>query len=85
MWVPMEHRKHWEEFCHEYHACGHPVYFVNHVWYRNNVMEHARRQEEHREGEARGHHDRDGEQGRYRHGHDEDESEHGHGHGHGRD
>jgi hypothetical protein len=49
LWVPLEHRKHWERYCGEYRACGHPVYFVNHVWYRNNVM--ARREE--RRGEFR--------------------------------
>jgi hypothetical protein len=57
LWVPLEHRKHWERYCHEYHAGGHPVYFVNHVWYRNNVMA--------RQGHPQGHEDdRHGEHGR---------------------
>jgi hypothetical protein len=51
LWVPLDHRKHWEKHCHEYHACGQPVYFVNHDWYKNNVLAHAPRQE--------GHHDQD--------------------------
>ena len=68
LWVPPEHRQHWERYCREYHACGHPVYFVNHDWYNKHVLardarpevrhederyrEHAYREEEH------GHHDR---------------------------
>ncbi len=52
LWVPLEHRTHWDRYCHQYHACGHPVYFVNHVWYKNNVMAHRERAE-HREGEHR--------------------------------
>src|SRR5215469_7821748 len=58
LWVPLEHRKHWDRYCEDYHACGHPVYFVNHVWYRDHVMAnrgHEGRREE--EGErGRGHH-----------------------------
>jgi hypothetical protein len=52
LWVPLEHRTHWDRYCHQYHACGHPVYFVNHVWYKNNVMAHRERAE-HREVEHR--------------------------------
>jgi hypothetical protein len=79
LWVPLEHRRHWDRYCHQYNACGHPVYFVNHVWYRDHVMAHREHAEE-RHDEGR--HDRgrgDEERGRGR-GHDEDE--HGHGHGH---
>lgn len=49
LWVPYEHRVHWEQHCEEYRACGHPVYFVNHVWYRNNVMAHRDERHERRE------------------------------------
>lgn len=49
MWVPPEHREHWERYCHEYHACGHPVYFVDHDWYQRHVMTRARGHEERRE------------------------------------
>ena len=35
LWVPLENRQHWEKHWHEYHACGHPVYFVNNEWYKN--------------------------------------------------
>jgi hypothetical protein len=38
MWVPQGHRKHWSKHCHEYAACGAPVYFVRHDWYQGNVM-----------------------------------------------
>ncbi|HEX6016743.1 MAG TPA: hypothetical protein VFZ28_01460 [Burkholderiaceae bacterium] len=38
LWVPYGHRKHWRKHCHEYNACGVPVYFVRHDWYRDHVM-----------------------------------------------
>jgi hypothetical protein len=69
LWVPLEHRQHWEKHCREYHACGHPVYFVNHVWYKNHVLAREGRPEGRRED------DRHREHGR-------SEEEHGHGHGH---
>src|SRR5262245_63453068 len=28
LWVPPGHRKQWSKHCHEYNACGAPVYFV---------------------------------------------------------
>ena len=34
MWVPQGHRKHWSKHCHDYNACGAPVYFVRHDWYK---------------------------------------------------
>ena len=33
--VPPGHEKHWREHCREYDACGRPVYFVRHDWYRD--------------------------------------------------
>lgn len=74
LWVPLEHRKHWERYCGEYHACGHPVYFVNHTWYKEHVMAH--RDEGHRE------HGREEEHGRHEghEDHDRGHDEHGHGH-----
>ncbi len=74
LWVPMEHRLHWDRYCGQYHACGHPVYFVNHVWYRNNVLAHRERYDE--RGRGRGHEGCDHEN----RGHDHED--HGHGHGH---
>jgi hypothetical protein len=38
VWVPPGHRKHWKKHCGEYNACGVPVYFVRHDWYRDHVM-----------------------------------------------
>ena len=38
LWVPQGHRKHWSKHCHEYNACGAPVYFVRHDWYNDHVM-----------------------------------------------
>jgi hypothetical protein len=61
LWVPLEHRQHWERYCRDYHACGHPVYFVNHVWYKNNVMAHRERVEERHEAHQERHEERHGE------------------------
>ena len=38
VWVPQGHRKHWSKHCHDYNACGVPVYFVRHDWYHDHVM-----------------------------------------------
>ena len=53
LWVPPEHRQHWEKHCREYHACGHPVYFVDHYWYNRNVLARGARHEEMRHDEGR--------------------------------
>jgi hypothetical protein len=37
VWVPMEHRKHWNKECRKYNACAVPVYFVRHDWYNEHV------------------------------------------------
>jgi hypothetical protein len=60
MWVPPGHRKNWGKHCHEYHACGAPVYFVRHDWYQNHVLAAAPAQGEghgrgHGEGHGKGH------------------------------
>ena len=31
--VPPGHAKKWKKHCHEYNACGQPVYFVQNNWY----------------------------------------------------
>jgi hypothetical protein len=85
LWVPLEHRKHWERYCEQYRACGHPVYFVNHVWYKNNVLarreerrEDAREDDRHREhGRSEEAHERRDER---HNGRGRDEHEHGRGH-----
>lgn len=33
--VPPGYAKHWSKHCHEYDACGRPVYFVQDRWYRD--------------------------------------------------
>jgi hypothetical protein len=53
LWVPPEHRAHWDRYCREYHACGHPVYFVHDDWYRRTVVAHPVRREEIRREEGR--------------------------------
>ncbi len=52
LWVPYGHRKHWRKHCHEYNACGVPVYFVRHDWYRDHVMVVAR-PDHHRKGKGK--------------------------------
>ncbi|HXW65456.1 MAG TPA: hypothetical protein VEK74_10250 [Burkholderiaceae bacterium] len=66
LWVPPEHQAHWREHCHEYHACGHPVYFVHHDWYREHVLAERHREErrEERRGEERDRRDYERERGR---------------------
>ncbi|MFO1219794.1 MAG: hypothetical protein U1E89_15610 [Burkholderiaceae bacterium] len=56
MWVPPGHRRDWRRHCHEYGACGVPVYFVRHDWYQNNVMvaRDGRRVDERDRGHDRG-------------------------------
>jgi hypothetical protein len=75
LYVPREHQEHWREHCREYHACGHPVYFVHHDWYRDHVMaEHRGEGYEH----GRGHEEREQEHGRGRdRERDRDESDRG--------
>jgi hypothetical protein len=53
LWVPPEHRQHWGRYCRQYHACGHPVYFVDHDWYKRTVIAHPVRHEELRHDEVR--------------------------------
>ncbi|MCG3188591.1 MAG: hypothetical protein LKCHEGNO_00667 [Burkholderiaceae bacterium] len=59
LWVPYDHRKHWRRYCHQYGACGVPVYFVRHDWYRDHVM-------------VAGHGEHRGKGKRHRRGHDDD-------------
>jgi hypothetical protein len=58
LWVPPEHQKHWEKHCREYHACGHPVYFVDHAWYTDHVLARASRPEGRHEDERHREHGR---------------------------
>lgn len=36
--VPPGHAKHWKNYCHEYHACGERVYFVQDSWYEREYV-----------------------------------------------
>jgi hypothetical protein len=82
LWVPLEHRQHWDRHCREYHACGHPVYFVNHVWYKNHVLAREGRPEGRHEDERRGERGRaEEEHGRHK-GHDDEDRGHDRGRGH---
>ena len=82
LWVPPEHRQHWEKHCHEYHACGQPVYFVNHVWYKNHVLAREGRPQGRHADERHGEHGRaEEERGRHK-GHDDEDRGHDHGRGH---
>jgi hypothetical protein len=56
--VPPGQERHWRDHCREYDACGRPVYFVQHDWYRNVYA-------------RRGEHDRHDERGDERGGRDE--------------
>jgi len=61
--VPPGHAKHWSKHCHEYNACGQPVYFVQDHWYNNEYVpryreSHGRGHSEHHAGyveEGHGH------------------------------
>ena len=54
--VPPGHEKHWKKHCHEYNACGRPVYFVRDDWYNNEyVRQHRHEDEGH--GHEHGRHD----------------------------
>ncbi len=58
--VPPGHAKHWRKHCHEYDACGQPVYFVRDDWY-NDVYVPGKRdrremdRREHGKGHGKGH------------------------------
>jgi hypothetical protein len=58
VWVPPGHRKNWSKHCREYNACGVPVYFVRHDWYRDHVMVAANEgqvEHEHEHGNGKSH------------------------------
>ena len=85
--VPPGHAKHWKHHCHEYHACGERVYFVQDGWYeREYVPRYAERHDRgydrrdyYRDERRRDDYRRDD----YRRGDDDDRGRsHDHGHGH---
>lgn len=70
MRVPPGHAKHWKKHCHEYNACGRPVYFVQNDWYNDVYSPYYRKQH--------GKHDRDDDRHEQGKGHGKDN---GHGRG----
>jgi len=60
--VPPGHAKNWRKHCHEYNACGRPVYFVRSAEYEPGY------QPEH-EHHGHGHHDEDGDDQGHGHHH----------------
>ena len=86
--VPPGHARNWRRYCHEYHACNRPVYFVRSQEYEPEYQRHYADHERERDQERRRweDHERDQERG-HEHGNwrDDGEREHGHGHGHGHD
>jgi hypothetical protein len=69
--VPPGHAKHWDKHCHEYHACGQRVFFVQDRWY-NDVYVPAYRE---RHGGGKHHEGGEG------HGQGGGHGNSGHGHG----
>lgn len=41
--VPPGHEKNWRKHCHQYDACGRPVYFVRNDWYNDVYVPHHRK------------------------------------------
>src|SRR5215475_2655644 len=39
--VPPGHAKNWRKYCHEYHACNRPVYFVKSAEYEPDYHKHG--------------------------------------------
>ena len=71
--VPPGHAKHWKKHCHEYNACGEPVFFVRDDWYNREYVQHY--QEQRRgHGEAREHREHREDRGNDRH--DDDRGQH---------
>ncbi len=64
--VPPGHAKHWRKHCHEYHACGERVYFVQDNWYNREYV--PRYQERHREDRREDRRDERGNGHRENHG-----------------
>jgi len=38
--VPIGYERNWGYYCHRYHACGRPVYFVQDRWYQDYYVPH---------------------------------------------
>jgi hypothetical protein len=51
--VPLEHARHWKRHCHEYHACGERVMFVQSRWYDREYVPRYRERHDMRRGDRR--------------------------------
>ena len=51
--VPPGHAKHWNKHCHEYHACGERVFFVQDNWYNREYVPRYRERHGGRRDERR--------------------------------
>jgi hypothetical protein len=45
--VPPGHQKNWKKHCHDYNACGQPVFFVKDKWYSEVYAPHYNKQHGH--------------------------------------
>ena len=75
--VPPGHARHWRIHCHEYNACGEPVYFVDDRWYNDVYVPHYRERHGDRDEHRDDRRDWDKHHGK---GHDKGGKEHGRGH-----
>jgi hypothetical protein len=62
--VPPAHAHNWAHHCAAYGACGHRVYFVQDVWYRDVYVPHYHKHHKgkgkgHKKGHGKGHKDHD--------------------------
>jgi hypothetical protein len=57
--VPPGHARHWGKHCHEYNACGRPVYFVRSAEYDPGYRPEHEHGEHGHHGDEHGDHDRD--------------------------
>lgn len=84
--VPPGHAKHWGKHCHEYNACGQPVYFVKNDWYDREYVPRYQARHGERRGDGREQY-RDNDRGDSRHESRNDNrgNDHDRGQGRGRD
>jgi hypothetical protein len=54
MRVPPGHAKNWKKYCHQYDACGYPVYFVQDSWYEHDYVPNYREYHRDRHGDHGG-------------------------------
>jgi len=52
MRVPPGHARKWARYCHNYRACGRPVYFVTDDWYEGTYVPRHREQHGHKGGKG---------------------------------